>query len=207
MRLLADAIALEEKSDGVAFKEIEYVYYARLSNMEDLKNATSQEHQEQWELKFPKTDLNGGSGSVRIRKTIETGKEPEYVLTTKTVANKQDDKIEVPIPATEAMFDQFKLLAEKGMIKDRYFFPIEGTDLVWEIDCFLKPKGKIGVGPYYDWVKIDLEVSSRKEKIPQFPLATEELITKPYGKRTEAEEKTITDLYDKEFVTKNAALK
>ena len=202
-----ETVALEEKSDGIAFKEIEYTYYARLSDLSDLKKAKSQEHQEQWELKFPKTDQNGGSGTIRIRKTIETGKEAEYVLTTKTAINKQGDKLEVPIPATVAMFEQFKILSERGMVKDRYLFPIEGTDLVWEVDMFLKPKGKIGFGPYYDWVKIDLEVPDRKTKIPEFPLATEELITAPYGKRTDAEEKLVTGLYDNEFIQKNATVK
>lgn len=195
--------ALEEVSDGKAFREIEHTFYARLSNPGDLSTAASQEHQEQWELKFPKTDKNGGNGSVRIRKTIPLGGSPEYVLTTKTLASRDGDKIEVPVPTTEPMFQQFKLMSEKGMIKDRYHFPISGTDLVWEVDMFLKPGAVVGTGPYEEWCKIDLEVKDRSTAIPVFPLHTQELITAPFGKRTDAEEAMVTTLYDTVFTQKN----
>jgi CYTH domain-containing protein len=204
--MLRRVLAFEEISNGKAFREIEHVFYARLSNIGDLAKAASQEHQEQWELKFPKTNKNGGSGTVRIRKTIIGTGVPAFVLTTKTMASHDGDKIEVPVPTTEPMFKQFKLMSEKGMIKDRYHFPIEGTDLVWEVDMFLKPGGQIGVGPYEDWCKIDLEVSDRLTTIPPFPLDTEELITAPFGKRTEEEEAKVTSLYETVFTQKNLFL-
>lgn len=205
--MLRRALALEEASDGKAFREIEHTFYARLSNVGDLAKAASQEHQEQWELRFPKTTQNGGSGSVRIRKTIVGQGVPEYVLTTKTLASHDGDKIEVPVPTTEPMFRQFKLMSEKGMVKDRYHFPIEGTELVWEVDMFLMPGGQVGVGPYHEWCKIDLEVKSREATIPPFPLDTEELITAPFGKRTEEEEAKITALYESGFTMKNVYLR
>lgn len=205
MRMLR--LVLEEISDGKAFREIEHTFYARLANPGDLAKASSQEHQEQWELKFPKTDKNGGSGTVRIRKTIPKGGVPEFVLTTKTMASRDGDRIEVPVPTTEPMFKQFQLMCENGMVKDRYHFPIEGTDLVWEVDMFLKPGGHIGVGPYEDWCKIDLEVKDRSAAIPPLPFETEELITAPFGKRTEEEESKIREMYDTIFCRKNTHLK
>lgn len=205
--MLRRALAIEEVSDGRAFREIEHTFYARLSNPDDLKTAASQEHQEQWEFKVPKTEKNGGSGSMRVRKTVIGQNPAEYVFTVKTLASRDGDKIEVPVPTTEAMFCQFRLMSEKGMIKDRYIFPIEGTDLKWEVDMFLKPGGKIGIGPYHEWCKIDLEVTSREATIPVFPLATEQLITAPYGQRTPEEEALVTGLFDSQFVTKNIYLK
>ncbi len=196
-------VAIEEVSDGKAFREIEHTFYARLTNPGDLAQAASQEHQEQWELKFPKTAQNGGNGTVRIRKTITSDGVSEYVLTTKTVASLEGDKIEVPVPTTEPMFAQFKLMSEKGMIKDRYHFPIDGTDMVWEVDMFLKPGGQIGIGPYEDWCKIDLEVKDRNAAIPAFPLATQQLITAPFGKRSSEEEAIVTELYSSSFTRKN----
>jgi hypothetical protein len=208
MRLLRQAlgVALEEVSDGKAFREIEHTFYARLEDLEQLKKAASMEHQEQWEVKFPKTDLNAGEGRIRIRKTVVDGKDPEYVLTCKTSIAKSNDKIEVPIPTTEPMFQQFRMMSEKGMIKDRYHFPVSGTDLVWEVDMFYLPGAEVGSGQYCEWCKIDLEVKDRDAALPPFPIEFAEMILGQYGERSEAEEAKVRALYDTEFVAANPYL-
>lgn len=199
MKLLR--IALEEASDGKMFKEIEHVFYGRLIDIEELKKAASVESQEQWEIRIPKTEENANSGSIRIRKTTVGDAEPEYILTTKVSAG-GGDKIEVPIPTTADNFEQFKILSFAGMRKDRYHFPVEGTDLVWEVDMFLKPEGG-----YHEWVKIDLEVSDRGAAIPSLPIELKDVITSDYGMRTEAEELQVSALYAHTFITKNVHLK
>jgi len=199
--------ALEERNDGAAQVECEHTFYGRLENFEELKRAVAKEHQEQWEVRLPKTDANGGAGRIRVRKTIESNKNPEYVLTCKTKVGTDGDEMEVPVPTTEGMFEQFKLMAEQGMIKDRFMFQVEGMDLVWEIDLFYLPGQEVGSGQYYEWCKIDLEVANRTDPIPPLPFHFAELITAPEGRRTEAEEQRVRGLYDTVFVTKNVHVK
>jgi hypothetical protein len=201
--LLRRALALEEVADGVAFREIEHVLYARVPNFEELKKAASSEHQEQWEIKIPKTAENSSAGSMRIRRTVKNSDQVEYVLTTKTVMGSEGDKLEVPIPTTLDNFQQFKRFSNRGMVKDRYFFPVEGTDLVWEVDMFYRPGATIGSGDYHEWCKIDLEVKDRAAPLPPLPIELTDVIAAPYGKRSEAEEAKVTSLYHNEFITKN----
>lgn len=197
--------ALEDISDGQAHREIEHTFYGRLANPEMLKNAKSMEHQEQWELSIEKTDKNATKGKFRVRKTVKEGSDPEYVLTCKTPG--KEGNIEVGIPVSEQMFEQFKMLAEGGMRKDRYFFPVEGSDLVWEVDMFLKDGSQPGEGQYHEWCKIDLEVPSVDMALPPLPEGLADMITAPYGKRSEAEELKVTSLYHNEFVTPNPYVK
>jgi len=207
LRRAVRRISFEEIADGKAFKEIEHTFYARLDDFDQLKKAISFEHQEQWELKFPRTDKNAGNGSIRVRKTVVGNSPEEYVLTVKTVLNGDGDKMEVPIPTTKAMFDQFRVLSEKGMKKDRYFFPIEGSDLRWEVDVFHSPGNDVAAGQYCPWVKLDLEVKDRSAAIPPLPMAFAEIITEPYGERTKEEEMQVCLLYEKFFTMRNQFLK
>lgn len=192
------SVAMEEVADGKAVKEIEYVFYARIKNMDDLLKANAKEHQEQWELKIPKKDGNASKGRVRIRKTIKENSEPEYVITTKVPVPGSNDSIETPVPTTQAQFDSFKLFCEDGMTKDRYTFEVEGSDLVWEVDVFLKPEGG-----YYDWCKIDLEVDEMDGNIPPFPIDFADIITNQTGERTQEEESRVRALYESDFRTPN----
>ena len=205
MRLATLKAALEEFSDGKARREIEHTFYAKVENMEILSNAKSMEHQEQWEIKLEKTDKNAAAGKWRIRKTVVEGQDPEYVLTCKT-AGKTEGSIEVGVQVTVAMFDQFKMMSEAGMLKDRYHFPVEGSDLVWEVDMFLAQGSQPGEKKYHDWCKIDLEVPSLDMALPPIPEGLSDVITAPYGKRSEAEEAKVTSLYHNEFLTPNVFL-
>lgn len=199
--------AMEEQSDGNLHREREHVLYAKLSDFEVLKGAQSMEHQEQWEVKIPKTEKNAAEGKFRIRKTVKGGGAPEYVLTTKVNASSdRGDNLEVSVPTTEANFAQFKALAHSGMIKDRFFFPVEGSELVWEVDVFYVKGSQPGSGQYEQWVKIDLEVPDLETPLPPLPQGFGEVISAPYGKRTEQEEARVTSLYHNEFIMPNPFL-
>lgn len=192
-------IALEEIANGKAFKEIEYEFYGRLTNIDDLKaKASSMVSQEQWEINVPKKDNNAGSGRIRIRKNTENGK-VEYIQTTKSLLVKDNARIEVGIPTTEDNFKQFTILADTGMIKDRYCVKV--GEFVFEYDLFKKPDGS-----YYEWVKVDLEVSSKEIAIPELPIQLEDLITNQKYSRTEEEIKIIDNLYKTMFLSKNKYL-
>lgn len=197
-------VAVEEASDGKAIREIEHTIYARLTDQSQLKKASSMEKHEQWEIKISKSDLNAGKGGIRVRKTEVGDGAPEYVLTTKVVANDAGDKIELPIPTNEDNFQQIKFLAERGMIKHRYHFPVVGTELVWEVDMFPKQDGE----GYHEWCKIDLEVNDRETPIPELPLNFEEVIMpKGYGRQDDAvAEEQITKIYDQCFLARNPFL-
>ena len=195
MRLLRRA--LEEISNGLANKEVEHVFYGRVTNPEELSKATMKENQEQWEIKVPKTDSNGGAGRIRIRKTTDSNGTTEYVMTTK-LANDDGSDTEVPIPTTQANFEQFQKIAETGMIKDRYSFHIEGSALVFEVDMFIKPEGG-----YHDWCKIDIEVDSLNTPLPPMPITLDNLITSNPNDHTDAERAQITALYAHAFLTPN----
>lgn len=195
----ARALAMEEEANGKVVHEKEHVIYAKLSNVDLLQAASGKVRQEQWGIYIDKTDDNAGQGSVRVRLVQEEGKPDQYVLTTKV---KKDDstKLEVTVPTTQDNFLQFKFLSNDGLRKDRYHFPIQGTDLVWEIDMFLKEDGT-----YHEWCKIDLEVDDLEAPIPELPIEFDEVILpKGYGRKDEATAETLIEtLYDQCFKTKN----
>lgn len=192
-------LALEDDTSGKAGNEIEHVIYARLENMSLLKTASGVERQEQWNICVDKNELNAGSGGVRVRKTVVGDEEPVYVLTTK-VRKGDNSKIETSVPTSVDMFESFKFLADDGLIKDRHHFPVQGTTLVWEVDMFLKPDGT-----YYEWCKIDLEVNSLDDPIPELPIEFAEVIMpKGYGRQDEEKSKALIEkLYDQFFRSPN----
>lgn len=201
-------LALEsEEATGKAVREIEHVIYARVSNFDFLANAASSEIQEQWEIKIPKTDLNAGKGGLRVRKTYvrDTHTTPQYVLTCKT--DGKEGKIEVSIPCLEDTFKQFKILSDRGMIKERFVFPVEGTNLKFEVDVFFKKGTSVDKKDYEAWVKIDLEVNDITTQVPNLPFLVEEIIDRSKGKLTDEQEGKISHLYDTLFLSDNVFLK
>ena len=197
-------IALEDVADGKAHIETEHVLYARCTDFAFLGNAKSMEHHEQWELKFPKTDKNGGSGRIRIRKVVREGFPPEYTQTSKTKDPSSGGNVEITVPVSEALFNQFRIMSENGMRKDRYHYPVEdGSDRVYEVDMFLKHDSQAGAKQYYEWCKIDLEVDDMNAAMPPLPEGFADIISAPFGKRTDEEEARVTSLYHNEFTAKN----
>lgn len=199
-------LAMEEIANGQPVNEIEHTIYARVVNFSDLEQAASKEMQEQWEIRLEKTDKVAGKGSMRVRKTWNEGKEEEasFVRTSKVVMNEKGDKIELPMPSNKDEFTVFKFLSAQGMRKDRFTFPIIGTNLKWEIDMFPKPDGD----GYFEWCKIDLEVQNREQPIPELPIPLEDVILpEGYGRTGGPEvQNQITQLYDQFFLMKNQFL-
>lgn len=187
----------EDPVDGSFNKEIEHVYYARITDFKQLEKAQSKVRQEQWEIKLPLTGDNAAKGSIRVRSTKEKDKNTEYVLTSKMSLNETGDKMEVSLPTTAEQFIQFKFLAAQGMIKDRYTFDA-GDGLKWEVDVFIDQDGG-----YYQWCKIDFEVPNHDVKVPPFPIEIYETIDATNLERNSAQDKKVQALYDQYFLTKN----
>jgi len=216
--LSALSVALEEDTSGKASNEIEHTYYAQLKDLSQLQKAAEIEKQEQWELRIPLTEgFNALPGQIRIRKT-ETAKRqgdeplgpdtqtspPEYVLTVKVQGGSDGGRREAGLPASEDIFTMFKFLSGKGMVKHRYIFPVEGSDRVWEVDVFLKDDGT-----YHDWVKIDFEVEDINATVPPLPVSVDmdTIVTNAKQHMTPEENKRVTELYDRVFLTLNRYLK
>lgn len=204
MRMLRKALAVEEISDGKTFHEIEHTLYGRIVNMTDLLKAASKEHHEQWEIKLPKTDKNAGKGTMRVRMTIPDVNNISGTDYVQTIKVKTDDGHvdSNPSQSSEEGFKQFAMLAEAGMIKDRFNYPIVGTDLVWEIDLFYLPDAEVGSGKYHEWVKIDLETPDADLELPELPIEIVDIFVDKKDK-SEEQEAFLSGLYDNYFLTKN----
>lgn len=204
--------SLEGVADGESRIERELVYHGILEDVSILDQAAKKEDQEQWEIKINKTEpsvtpANLTGGRLRVRK-INGGE--KYVFCSKTKDG--DYQAEVELESTEDQFNQFAAMATGGMIKTRYYFPIEGTEgsfpegefdgkLVWEIDVF---KSHPSDTETKEWVKIDLELPENWNKeIPKFPFATKQLITSQYPNRPEEEEVIVSRLYDIDFMARH----
>lgn len=205
-------LSMEDDSTGVTSKEIEYVYYAKLTDPSILDKATMVEDQEQWNIKVPKTDKNAAEGRIRVRKTTK-GNTVQYVMTMKvesqalgavntqnntSVVTASQSMREVGLEASEDAFEMFKLISDNGMIKTRYSLPVEGTDLVFEVDRFVLPNGE-----YSNWVKIDLEVKGSLDELPKLPDGFSDVIYNQKDKQTNGEKELIWKLYEEVFLTKN----
>lgn len=191
-----DIVNKESDSTSTTQREKEYVVYFRLLNFKQLENAVSGEKQLQWELKIPKTEDNAGEGKLRVRETISLDGKKTYDLTIKN-HGKENSKIESTLPCGEEVFVQMSFLADQGMHKHRYVFPIEGSDLKWEIDVY--PDGN---GGYKPWGRAELEIKEELSELPPLPIEVEETIL-PNEAATEEGNAKVRDLFDKFFLIKN----
>lgn len=186
----------EIENVGKAVREKEHTVYARILDFSQLKKADKAEIQEQHIIPVERTDKNRGSGKIRIRKVTSRSGDVRYELTTKS--DVKEGKIEVTVPTTEENFIQFKVLASVSMFKHRYTFTDEGSGLKWEVDAV--PDGN---GGYYPWVRAEIEVKDLNDKVPEFPIKTEEIIYPPELSETSEEEyKEKTDKLNSRFFVK-----
>ena len=186
----------EIENVGKAVREKEHTVYARILDFSQLKKADKAEIQEQYIIPVERTEENRGSGKIRIRKVTSRSGDVRYELTTKSDA--KEGKIEVTVPTTEENFIQFKVMASVSMFKHRYTFTDEGSGLKWEVDAV--PDGN---GGYYPWVRAEIEVKDLKDKVPEFPIKTEEIIYPPELSETSEEEyKEKTDKLNSRFFVK-----
>lgn len=214
----AMALAIEDIANGKAAIETESTIYAHIEDFAQLANATEREFQEQWGIRVPKTDMNYARGDIRIRNSVYPDGRSEHVLTIK-VKGKSDGSdatrnLEVSVPTSDHQFEVMKMLADKGMRKVRFTFPVQGfPTLKWEVDLFVKEDVHLtpeqilataasgDVSVFHDWCKIDLE--NPPAELPPLPMTFSRVITAPYGQRTQEEEAVVTLLYSGEFVTPN----
>ena len=196
LSVLAQALAMEaEDTSGKAGVEIERELYVRVSDLTQLERAVSKERQEQWGIKVPKTKRNAAPGQLRVRRSEKDGK-VEFIMTIKAVKG-VGERRDVSMKVTEDVFDLFRTVSENGMIKDRFTFPVLGTDLVYEVDMFVMPDGS-----YAPWAKIDLE--NPPAKLPPLPIMVEEMID---GKTSDPNEREkISQIYGEFFLTPNPSV-
>lgn len=134
------------------------VYVSDLDVDAIASESTHTEHQEQWGIYVPKTDQNASDGSVRVRRTLITYPDGgddglELVLTVKTKVE-DGSRIETNTFVGHETFIQFRMMADSGLIKTRYFLPFthEEIDFVAEVDVFSNGDGEI-----LPWIKVDIE--------------------------------------------------
>lgn len=192
-------ISLEEFGEELI--EIELEVYGKIIDFDEIKNkATRSEWQEQYEVRKDR-------GCIRARMVKTDDENPQYILTTKTWKEVRNERKEAEISITKDMFDHFKIIADSGMIKRRYFIDLgyveEDTPngvirspLEWEVDVFYDLEGK-----RQDWCKIDLEVPEKID-LPELPIQLENAITNQYGKRTSEEIAFLDQLFKEQFIVR-----
>lgn len=182
------SIGLEDIANGTKSREKEYAWYGKLVNPEKLEKAVSKEVQKQ-------STLKGKGGTIRVRETTSLG-QVRYVLTAKHYQG-FGDATEVSLPVTVDMYEVFKGLSGESMDKIRYTFPIEGSDLKWEVDVFIDSEGKA-----QEWVKIDLEVPEETTEFPPLPVELTEVIFGGNREYTPEEKAKLDKLFKEVFINK-----
>lgn len=179
-------ISLEDGADGSAQQEIEYTFFARVTDFEWQAKAASQEKQEQWES-YRETG-EGRFAQCRVRAIDDK----VYHACVKAKRPGELGKVEVEQVCTKDYFEIFKEFADKGLNKVRYIFPVE-TDrhLKWEVDCYTTQAGE-----QHNWIKLDLEVKGQLAQIPEFPFEVVEVILRQPADRTDLEKEQISKLFE-----------
>lgn len=183
--------SMESVANGKTQVELEYVIYAKLANFDELLKAARKEEQEQWEIRRENDPSYKFFGSVRIRAVNNT----RFILCCKTLEDGQNGKDEVEMEVTKDFFVALKKIATGGMRKTRYFFPIAGSDMTWEVDVYYDANGQKEA-----WCKIDLEVKQNLPQLPSLPVTVEEKIDAQPLDRTPEERARVDDLLKNKFV-------
>lgn len=184
--------------------EYEIEIYIIPANLDEIiSKSTGHELQEQWGVFVPKTEANAGSCSIRVRMTQKANEEPEYIFCTKTEGGEQGRK-EVEDVVCSGQFEQFRIAADQGLKKMRYFVPSalsDGTQMVFEVDVFRNKSGDV-----VPWIKIDAEVEpGTKVTIDDLPFeVTDSIVVTPEEKkRNLALRERIGKLYAEFFRSSN----
>lgn len=181
-------LGLEDIEDGKKRREKEYIWYGRLTNPEVLQKAAKHETQKQ-------SSLKGKGGTIRVRETIAMG-QVRYTLTAKAYSGRGDAD-EASTPTSKDLHEVFKAITSESMDKIRYTFPIEDTDLKWEVDVFIDSNGNPK-----DWIKIDLEVPSAITEFPPLPVVLAEMIFGGNAEYTQEQKAKLDELYSSVFINK-----
>lgn len=139
-----------EAIDGEKHIEREYTAYARVKDFSWIDDAPEHEHHLQWKIDYGEdSKLKGRLRLINGRRYTETVKED-------LISEEGSYECEYDIPRDA--FEMKRKHCKEGYSKDRYNFPISGTNLKWEIDVF-----KSKSGGRSDWIKIDLEYNSKSD--------------------------------------------
>lgn len=180
--------ALEDLENGVKATEKEYVWYGRLTDVEQLKKAVSQETQKQ-------SSLKGKGGTIRVRETAGMG-QVRFTLTAKAYSGRGEAQ-EVSVPVSKDLHEVFRAISGESMDKIRYVFPIEGSELKWEVDVFIDEQGNPK-----DWVKVDLEVPTETNEWPPLPITLADTIFGGNDLYTPEQRARLDELYGTVFTNK-----
>lgn len=183
-------ISLEDGADGNVQQEIEYTFFGRAENWDWLEQAASQEKQEQWESYRDRGE--GSFAQCRVRAIDDK----TYHACVKLKIAGELGKKEVEQVCTKDYFEFYRYFADKGLNKVRYIFPVEGTDLKWEVDVYTTQSGE-----RHPWVKVDLEVKGSDTEIPEFPFQLMDMILKQPAQRSEEETAHIANLFKEWTIT------
>lgn len=222
---------MESIEDGTVTQEVkedELVFYIEVGNWEGLAMAKKKEHHEQWEIKIEQEESSDFKKRFRVRKTTTADSNARYTFTIKT---KQTNNSEVSgnkernTTVDENLFNEFKYLSHKGMIKDRFFFdascitvkygdkvieiPPETVEL--EVDLFPTKDNPLS---HHPWGKVDIEVDNLMAYLKQIGITNEvtlfvNLQNMPLEPKTilnsakESDKAAIDKLYDDYFITKH----
>lgn len=144
-------ISLESDAEGKTTVEREYEIYGTVEDLPGMiAKAERSEKQTQWGMPCSVGGDSGISGNIRVRKTEVEG-EKTYTQTIKVKMKDGNNENEMEISADT--FNIFASLVPKGLVKTRYFFPLD-DELTLEVDVFESLDGT-----QHDQVKIDLEVA------------------------------------------------
>ena len=158
-----------------ANREIEYCLYAKLKP----DHKWSQEPvEEQTQASMLTVPVEGSDPRLinlqsRVRKSV-TSEATEYTLTLKVRTSDELGVNELNAPVDDAFFTNYSKTVDQIQHKRRYVYPIEGTDLKWEVDHFLT-----NTDQWSPWVKLDLEVPEPLDDLPPLPFEFDEVIYKP----------------------------
>jgi hypothetical protein len=173
--------------------ELEHTWYGRLTDRTILDSAASVEKQEQWTVRAKPGDACKYGGSIRVRQS-QRGSDTSYMLCIKAFESGKRGCLENEFEVNDTTFEQFRRIAESGMIKTRYTFPIANTDYAFEVDVY----------DGTDWVKIDLEIDNPQFVIPDLPIPLEGCFRDSQHNRTDAQQKLVDELMERYFCRKNS---
>lgn len=144
-----------EDINGEKHIEREYTAYVEVPNFNWIDDAPQMELHEQWNI---------GLKDDSVRQRIRLINKRRYTMAVKQPLRGEAGYYECEQDISADMFELLKLGGEQGFLKERFNFPIDGTNLKWEVDVF-----KSRAGGRHPWVKVDLEYHSINDPIPDFP--------------------------------------
>lgn len=180
-------VSTESLPSGQLHDELELTMYAEMSNIGDLSKAVSKEIHEQYEVPL--------QTNTKIRQRIRGVNGKRWLQTVKIPRDDKPGNWESEDDISEATFKVLRAATpEEGYLKERYFFPIIGTDLVYEVDVYQNNGGTKSA-----WVKIDLEFKDTTMSVPPLPFATKSIIYADNPNTTQVERNWIKQLWEDEW--------